>query len=212
MKSCVCEMLFRLLTNDTSYFYSLQRILYTREQICSTAFNFSTCISLHMCVFILALLMPLDLLRPIHLLHLTLHASSHLHTIYSLLYTPHTHTHSHSHSTTISIYLNLSLIPYSPTGGESFVEYGMCPRDASFPDNDAEMKTLSYASLNSFDLETHGQFFWNFRTEFEPKWDFQQVSQGQLSSIRLIDICCKFCSRHCLHLITVSTFLSSKLS
>ena len=59
----------------------------------------------------------------------------------------------------------------------------MCPRDASFPDNDAEMKTLSYASLNSFDQETHGQFFWNFRTEFEPKWDFQQVRAAEFISL-----------------------------
>lgn len=51
----------------------------------------------------------------------------------------------------------------------------MCPRDASFPNNDVEMKLLSYAKLNSFDTGTHGQFFWNFRTEFEPRWDFQKV-------------------------------------
>ena len=166
-------------------------------------------------------------------------------------------THQYVRTINISTNLNLSLIPYSLPGGESFVEYGMCPRDASFPDNDAEMKTLSYASLNSFDQETHGQFFWNFRTEFEPKWDFQQVRAAefislipntvavttvhtstsytpsyhsnikyipldtvstQLNSDQLVDICSKFCCSqylwhyYCLHLITVSAFLSAQLS
>lgn len=54
------------------------------------------------------------------------------------------------------------------------MEYGFCPRDKPFPDELVVVRGLSYAKLNAFDLDTHGQFFWNFRTEFEPRWDYQQ--------------------------------------
>ncbi len=66
----------------------------------------------------------------------------------------------------------------APPGGPSYVEYGTCPRDKSFPNDTAEVRVLAYASLRSFDRGTHGQFFWNFRTEFEPRWDYQRVSLG----------------------------------
>lgn len=65
------------------------------------------------------------------------------------------------------------------SGGESFVKYGMCPRDKSFPNDDMEMKRLAYAKLRAFDSDTHGQFFWNFRTEFEPRWDYAQAVKNQ---------------------------------
>lgn len=69
-------------------------------------------------------------------------------------------------------------------GGESYVLYGTCPRDKPFPNNnDVIMKNLGYSKLNAFDYRTHGQFFWNFRTEFEPRWDFIQASgKGWLAS------------------------------
>ena len=70
------------------------------------------------------------------------------------------------------------------------MEYGMCPRDASFPNNDVEMKLLSYAKLNSFDTGTHGQFFWNFRTEFEPRWDFQKVRDVVHITFNFVIYCC----------------------
>jgi len=57
-------------------------------------------------------------------------------------------------------------------GGPSTVEYGMCPRDAPFPREKQDVRTLAYAKLHAFDYSTHGQFFWNFRTELETRWDF----------------------------------------
>jgi hypothetical protein len=55
----------------------------------------------------------------------------------------------------------------------------MCPRDKSFDDEDTEMRRLAFAKLSAFDSDTHGQFFWNFRTEFEPKWDFAMAVQKE---------------------------------
>ena len=86
------------------------------------------------------------------------------------------------------------------TGGESFVKYGMCPLDKSFPNEDEEVKKLAYAKLRSFDRNTHGQFFWNFRTEFEPRWDFAQaVKKGWLptdythkDTLDMIDNSCNY--------------------
>ena len=63
------------------------------------------------------------------------------------------------------------------TGGESYVEYGTCPRDKPFDNDDFVMTTLGYSKLNAFDLGTHGQFFWNFRTEFEPRWDYMEATK-----------------------------------
>lgn len=70
------------------------------------------------------------------------------------------------------------------TGGESYVIHGTCPRDKPFPaDHHEYMKKLGYAKLHAFDVNTHGHFFWNFRTEFEPRWDYQKaVALGWLPS------------------------------
>jgi hypothetical protein len=51
------------------------------------------------------------------------------------------------------------------TGGESFVRYGLCPVDKHFDNDDYDLKILAHAKLNSYDKDTHGHFFWNFRTE-----------------------------------------------
>ena len=51
------------------------------------------------------------------------------------------------------------------SGGESFVRYGLCPIDQKNPDENQDMKILAYAKLNAYDKDTHGHFFWNFRTE-----------------------------------------------
>lgn len=59
--------------------------------------------------------------------------------------------------------------------GESTPEFGMCPIDKAFPNDSNVMRDLALAKMNAFDRSTHGQFFWNFRTEMESKWDFQQV-------------------------------------
>ena len=66
--------------------------------------------------------------------------------------------------------------PYG-SGGNSSVEYGMCPIDRILEHNEVEeVRKLSYAKLRAFDMATHGQFFWNFRTELETRWDYQQVT------------------------------------
>jgi hypothetical protein len=45
------------------------------------------------------------------------------------------------------------------------------------------MRKIGFAKIGAFDLSTHGQFFWNFRTELEDRWDFQRVSFKILSSV-----------------------------
>lgn len=67
--------------------------------------------------------------------------------------------------------------------GDSTPEYGMCPIDKSFPNNDDALRKLGFAKIGVFDLPTHGQFFWNFRTELEERWDFQKaVRNGWIPS------------------------------
>eukprot|EP01035_Chromulina_nebulosa_P020636 gene20636-26754_t len=64
------------------------------------------------------------------------------------------------------------------TGGVSTPLYGMCPRDSLFEDDDKATRDLSFAQLEVYE-STHGQFFWNFKTEFEPKWSFlEAVKKG----------------------------------
>ena len=62
-------------------------------------------------------------------------------------------------------------------GGKSYVEYGSCPRDRPFPNEKEDVRRLALAKLHAYDFHTHGQFFWNFRTEFETRWDFFRVSK-----------------------------------
>ena len=57
------------------------------------------------------------------------------------------------------------------SGGDSFVIDGTCPRDKA--SSSFDLQRLAYAHLSVFDRIAHGQFFWNFRTELEPVWDFQ---------------------------------------
>jgi hypothetical protein len=45
------------------------------------------------------------------------------------------------------------------------------------------MRRIGTAKWGSYDISSHGQFYWNFRTELEDRWDFQQVmSRGWLPS------------------------------
>ena len=86
-------------------------------------------------------------------------------------------------------YFPIGLIPNAPpdptkgvqgplgTGGPSYVEYGTCPVDRSYPDEVNVVRQISYAQLYSYDVFTHGFFFWNFRTELGNRWDYQKVSQ-----------------------------------
>merc|ERR1711871_493274 len=71
-------------------------------------------------------------------------------------------------------------ITQDPRGtGESFISYGMCPIDQSWDDKD--LKTLALAKLFAFDYSNHGQFFWNFRTEIEPRWSYlDAIARGWL--------------------------------
>lgn len=69
-------------------------------------------------------------------------------------------------------------------GGESYVEYGYCPRDKPFSisgnsteENEAT-RLLAQCKLYAFDMRTHGNFFWNFRTEFEPRWDYLRAVEN----------------------------------
>jgi hypothetical protein len=67
--------------------------------------------------------------------------------------------------------------PQDPFGvsGQSYVSYGMCPIDKAYPNDDLVMRAHARAKLWSYELNSHGQFFWNFRTELEPRWSFQEA-------------------------------------
>jgi hypothetical protein len=94
-------------------------------------------------------------------------------------------------------YFSVGLIPNAPpdpskgiqppygTGGPSYVEYGTCPIDRAFPEDIERkgIKSFAYAQLYSYDLHTHGWFFWNFRTELESRWGYSKaVDMGWLPS------------------------------
>lgn len=65
---------------------------------------------------------------------------------------------------------------HGPRGsGQSFVQYGYCPVDKPFDNDLVETKKMAFSKLNRFDLHSHGQLFWNFRTELEDKWDYQRA-------------------------------------
>ena len=84
-------------------------------------------------------------------------------------------------------YFGYNLIPNAPpntslpaqdpfgSGGPSFVQQGLCPVDKTWNDNNEVIK-LAFAQLHAFDVDTHGFFFWNFRTELETRWDYFRVS------------------------------------
>jgi glucan 1,3-beta-glucosidase len=69
------------------------------------------------------------------------------------------------------------------SAGMSTPAYGMCPVDVSFDGNDHAVTMLAQAQLQVFEA-THGQFFWNFRTELEPRWSYlEAVKRGWLPSL-----------------------------
>mmetsp|Transcript_20251 Transcript_20251/g.64037 ORF Transcript_20251/g.64037 Transcript_20251/m.64037 type:complete len:708 (+) Transcript_20251:2-2125(+) len=55
--------------------------------------------------------------------------------------------------------------------GMSTPRYGMCPIDKSWPNDDYVMRKLAHKKLNAYNAGS-GWFFWNFKTELEPKWDY----------------------------------------
>ena len=82
-------------------------------------------------------------------------------------------------------YMGRGLIPNTPpdptkpalgpfgAGGPSYVSYGLCPVDKRWTHEQEDVQRLSYAALNAYDSQTHGFFFWNFRTELgEVRWDY----------------------------------------
>jgi len=73
------------------------------------------------------------------------------------------------------------------SGGESYIVNGTCLFEGggSFSINatmdDHIVAQIGLALLSAFDSDSHGQFFWNFRTELEEKWDFRRaVDRGWL--------------------------------
>jgi glucan 1,3-beta-glucosidase len=105
--------------------------------------------------------------------------------------------------------------------GDSFEDQGMCPRDKPFFNDESpdifspssssdqggsrskrerqNVLTLAKIKLHTFDQPLHGHFFWNFRTEFEPRWSLLQAAAlgwipdmhtGNLTSWREIEESC----------------------
>jgi len=59
--------------------------------------------------------------------------------------------------------------------GVSGPQFGRCPREMAMQNNEDEyMTTLAHKQIAAFN-EGHGWFFWNFRTEHEPHWDFLEA-------------------------------------
>ena len=53
--------------------------------------------------------------------------------------------------------------------------FGRCPREMAMDVHEDEyMTTLAHKQVSAFN-RGHGWFFWNFRTEFEPHWDFLEA-------------------------------------
>mmetsp|Transcript_24492 Transcript_24492/g.61990 ORF Transcript_24492/g.61990 Transcript_24492/m.61990 type:complete len:467 (+) Transcript_24492:209-1609(+) len=66
------------------------------------------------------------------------------------------------------------------TTGTSTPAFGMCPIDKSWPNDTEVMTALGHKKLNAWTYG-HGWFFWNFKTELEPKWDYlKSVANGWL--------------------------------
>jgi glucan 1,3-beta-glucosidase len=59
--------------------------------------------------------------------------------------------------------------------GVSGPQFGRCPREMAMQSfEDEYMTTLAHKQIAAFN-EGHGWFFWNFRTEFEPHWDYLEA-------------------------------------
>ena len=72
--------------------------------------------------------------------------------------------------------------PFGSNGdaqNQSYIINDMCVTDGIYSINrtldDHIVSMIGLAMLNAYDGATHGQFFWNFRTELEEKWDFQRA-------------------------------------
>jgi len=60
---------------------------------------------------------------------------------------------------------------------------GMCPRDSAHYSSDKHLTKLGTDYLATFDKHIHGQFFWNFRNELEPRWNYiEAYDNGWLPS------------------------------
>jgi hypothetical protein len=69
-------------------------------------------------------------------------------------------------------------------GGPSYVINGTCEIGKPLPHDDDEMTSLSLAKLRAYDDISHGNFFWNFRTEIEPRWSLQDaVKMGWMPAV-----------------------------
>lgn len=55
--------------------------------------------------------------------------------------------------------------------GMSTPRNGLCPIDRPWPDDDSVTRRLAHKKLSAF-IRISGHFFWNFKTELEPKWSY----------------------------------------
>ena len=82
--------------------------------------------------------------------------------------------------------------PFGSNGdvnNQSFIINGSCVKDSIYTTNttleDHIISTIGFAMLYGYDANGHGQFFWNFRTELEEKWDYQRaVANGWLPAYK----------------------------
>eukprot|EP00968_Pinguiococcus_pyrenoidosus_P016850 scaffold1638_cov258-Pinguiococcus_pyrenoidosus.AAC.74 len=70
--------------------------------------------------------------------------------------------------------------PQDPFGtGASTPMWGYCPIGESWDDrgfsDDAVMRELGFRKIYAFDQIGNGWYFWNFKTELEPRWDFMEA-------------------------------------
>ena len=54
---------------------------------------------------------------------------------------------------------------------DSTPQYGMCPIDSKYF-RDRQVANLGADYMDTFNTHVSGQFFWNFRTELEPRWNY----------------------------------------
>jgi len=75
--------------------------------------------------------------------------------------------------------------------------FGMCPREMAHGRREDEyMTTLAHKQIEAFNAG-HGWFFWNFRTELEPHWDFLEAwrrgwfprNVSDLEAIKKLKVC-----------------------
>mmetsp|Transcript_11360 Transcript_11360/g.38752 ORF Transcript_11360/g.38752 Transcript_11360/m.38752 type:complete len:347 (-) Transcript_11360:299-1339(-) len=73
-----------------------------------------------------------------------------------------------------------NVAPQGPWGsGPSTPLFGMCPVSPPWPDgaDDEVLSALAAKQLEAFSYG-HGFFFWNFKTELDPRWDYMRAAEA----------------------------------